>query len=64
MIDPTNDEVQVYEDAEGMWRWRRIDDGNGRIVSTSAEGYTSGSYCIEAAKAYNQDVENVEVTTI
>lgn len=56
MIDPTNDYVQVYEDTEGMYRWRRVDKGNGRIVSVSGEGYVSHEYAYEAARAYNADL--------
>lgn len=60
MINTGNDLVEVYEDAEGMWRWRRTDASNGKILSTSGEGYTDRAYCEEAAIAYNQDVGIVE----
>jgi uncharacterized protein YegP (UPF0339 family) len=54
MINTRNDRVEVYADAEGMWRWRRIDGDNGKIVSVSGEGYTDRGYCIDAAMAYNR----------
>jgi uncharacterized protein YegP (UPF0339 family) len=57
MIDPRNDKVEVYEDAEGMWRWRRVDTKNGNIVSTSGEGYVNRGYCVDAAAAYNSDLD-------
>lgn len=55
-IDKSNDRLEVFEDAEGMWRWRRVDGGNGKIVATSGEGYVSQDYCREAATTYNAGI--------
>jgi|688.fasta_scaffold1556150_1 uncharacterized protein YegP (UPF0339 family) len=33
-----NDKWEIYEDAQGNWRWRRV-AGNGRIVEASTESY-------------------------
>ena len=56
-INTSNDRVEVYEDAEGMWRWRRKDNANGKIVSVSGEGYTDRTYAEDAAIAYNSDLD-------
>jgi uncharacterized protein YegP (UPF0339 family) len=52
--NPDNDRVEVYRDAAGEYRWRRVDGDNGRIVSVSSEGYANGSYAMLAARSYNQ----------
>jgi uncharacterized protein YegP (UPF0339 family) len=36
---------QVYEDAEGGWRWRLV-AGNGRIIADSGEGYRDKQDCL------------------
>jgi uncharacterized protein len=48
------DNVDVYEDAAGEWRWRRH-AANGEIVSTSGEGYTHFQHAVEMATRLNPD---------
>lgn len=55
-IKPENDEVEVYKDASGEYRWRRVDGDNGRILYGSSESYVKGSYAEEAAEAYNPGI--------
>ena len=43
---------EVYEDAEGKWRWRLRHD-NGNIIADSGEGYAS----VQKAK---QGIESVK----
>jgi uncharacterized protein YegP (UPF0339 family) len=62
-INTDNDKVQVYEDAVGEYRWRRVDTGNGKIVATSGEGYTDLDYALAAALAYNYGVVVVDLTS-
>jgi uncharacterized protein YegP (UPF0339 family) len=44
--------VQVYQDAEGDWRWRGV-AGNGKTVAESGEGYRNRMYAAKMAKALN-----------
>jgi uncharacterized protein YegP (UPF0339 family) len=39
--------VQVYQDLRGEWRWRLVAK-NGRIIADSSEGYTRQADCLEA----------------
>ena len=48
--------TEVYEDAAGMWRWRRVAP-NGEIVADCAEGY-SRKY--DAKRAADRVFENEE----
>jgi uncharacterized protein YegP (UPF0339 family) len=57
VINTANDRVEVFEDVEGLYRWRRVDMDNGRIVSVSGDGYVNAQYAEEAAAAYNQDLD-------
>lgn len=56
-INPENDEVEVFKDASGEYRWRRVDGDNGRIISVSSESYTRKNYAEQAAAAYNPGLE-------
>ena len=42
------DKWQFYQDAGGMWRWRRS-ASNGKIVGSSTEGYHNRSDCVANA---------------
>lgn len=57
MIDVSNDSVAIFQDLLGQWRWHRVDNDNGKIVAISGQGYSSESYAIEAARAYNVGAE-------
>jgi uncharacterized protein YegP (UPF0339 family) len=59
-VDPTNDKVEIFKDVDNEWRWRRVDRGNGNIVSGSGEGYADRFYASQAAKAYNSDLVREE----
>jgi hypothetical protein len=59
-LDDLVDLVARVGDLLGEWRWRRVDLANGRIVSTSGEGYISHEYAREAARAYNVGVNVAE----
>lgn len=44
--------VEVYKDARGEFRWRRIAP-NGQIVAVSGEGYKRADYCEHVAVEIN-----------
>lgn len=44
--------VEVYEDAAGEFRWRKV-VGNGEITATSGEGYSRSYDAIDAAQREN-----------
>jgi uncharacterized protein YegP (UPF0339 family) len=48
------DRVSVYRDAEDKWRWRRQSE-NGKIVSTSGEGYESREHALKMAGDLNPE---------
>jgi len=50
-----SDEVQVFQDGAGSWRWRRVAENN-EIIS-SGESHGSKSDALRAAKRANPDVE-------
>lgn len=54
--------VEVYKDAHGEYRWRRV-AANNKIVTDSAEGFVKHAYALESARAYNQDVTDVRDLT-
>ena len=43
------DEIVVYRDEAGEWRWRKVAD-NGEIVADSAEAYTRKADALRAAE--------------
>lgn len=42
------DKLEIYKDAAGKWRWRKV-ASNGRIVASSSQGYVNKSDCISNA---------------
>lgn len=42
--------VEIYEDAEGDWRWRGK-AANGKVVTESGEGYRNRMYAQKMARA-------------
>lgn len=46
---PIVNEVHVYRDRLGEWRWRAL-AGNNKIVATSSEGYNNRMYCHKIAR--------------
>lgn len=56
------DHVEVYQDTDGEYRWRRV-AANNQIVSVSGEGFVKHGYALESAKSYNQDVADVRDQT-
>jgi uncharacterized protein YegP (UPF0339 family) len=47
----TPDKVEVYQDAEGRWRWKAI-AGNGKIIDASEQSYASKYYATGKAERY------------
>lgn len=47
--------VQAYEDEGGKWRWRKL-AGNGSIVASSGESFSSRQHAERAAQATNPGV--------
>ncbi len=46
-----NDRWEIYQDTQGMWRWRRIAP-NGKVVGASTEGYRNRQDCVENARRH------------
>ena len=44
-----NDKWEIYEDAQGNWRWRRV-AANGRVVGASTESYRNRADCVANAR--------------
>ena len=47
------DQVRYYKDANGEYRWRRLDMQNHKKVGGSTEGYASKEHMIENAQRVN-----------
>ena len=43
------DKWDIYQDAQGQWRWRRTAD-NGRVVGASTQGYSNRADCVANAR--------------
>jgi uncharacterized protein YegP (UPF0339 family) len=61
-MNPENDRVEVFEDEDGEFRWRRVDKDNGQPVSGGGEGYRAKADALEAAATLNPEVELVDLT--
>lgn len=46
------DTVEVFQDRNGEWRWRRK-AGNREVIATCGEGYVSKAHCEEMAVHVN-----------
>jgi uncharacterized protein YegP (UPF0339 family) len=49
ILKTMNDKWEFYQDAQKLWRWRRI-ASNGRTVGASSEGYVNRTDCVNNAK--------------
>jgi len=49
MAAKKKEEIEVYQDKRGEWRWRMI-DVNGKVVGAACEGYNAKSDCEANAK--------------
>jgi len=47
-----SDEIEIYQDAVGQWRWRRRAP-NGEIIADSGEGYVSKAHTVLMAARVN-----------
>jgi uncharacterized protein YegP (UPF0339 family) len=55
-----NDYAEVYQRADGLYDWRRVDGANGHVVATSGgQGYVKRLYAATAAEAYCPGIEVV-----
>lgn len=55
-INTSNDKVVIWKAGDG-WRWKRVDNANGREVSQSSEAYEHKEYAVETAQAYNPGLD-------
>jgi uncharacterized protein YegP (UPF0339 family) len=53
--------VELYRDssAKAEWRWR-VRAANGKVVSDSAEGYSSHAHCLRMAEELNPGLRVVQ----
>jgi hypothetical protein len=52
---------EVYQDSKGEYRWR-LKSGNGQIIATGGEGYTSKAGCLNGIEAVKRDAGPANVT--
>jgi uncharacterized protein YegP (UPF0339 family) len=45
---------ELYQDAKGEYRWR-LKSGNGQIIATGGEGYTSKASALNGIEAVKRD---------
>jgi uncharacterized protein len=45
---------ELYKDAKGEYRWR-LKSGNGQIIATGGEGYTSKAGALNGIEAVKRD---------
>jgi uncharacterized protein len=52
---------ELYKDAKGEYRWR-LKSGNGQVIATGGEGYTSKAGALNGIEAVKRDavVANVD----
>lgn len=53
--------VEVYPDASGQFRWRKVATANGKVVADGSEAYTRKEEAHTAAERENPGVPVVEV---
>lgn len=58
--DQPSRRVEVYRDAAGQYRWRRVATANGQVVADGAEAYTRKTEALTAAGRENPGVPVVE----
>jgi uncharacterized protein len=51
---------ELYKDAKGEYRWR-LKSGNGQIIATGGEGYTSKAGAINGIEAVKRDAGLADV---
>lgn len=52
---------KIYEDHDGKWRWRLVNDRTGEVVAESETGYPSDH---AATRAVNSMKNNVSTATV
>lgn len=64
-LPPTEDEitggpepyVEMYEDAAGGWRWRKIGANHSDVVSDSGQSYTRSNDVLSAARREHPNLD-------
>jgi uncharacterized protein len=51
---------EVYKDSKGGYRWR-LRAGNGQVIATGGEGYTTKANAVGGIKAVQRDAPTAEV---
>ncbi|CDZ92271.1 DUF1508 domain-containing protein [Rhodococcus ruber] len=51
--------VELYRDKTGEYRWRRF-AANGRVISDSAEGYTTKGAALDGLYLANRDSDHYQ----
>lgn len=51
---------EIYQDGKGEYRWR-LKSGNGQVIASGGEGYTSRSGCENGITAVKRDAPSAAV---
>lgn len=54
---------EVYQDSKGEYRWR-LKSGNGQIIATGGEGYTSKAGCLNGIESVKRDAGAAQVAEV
>ena len=57
----TPETVEVYQDADGRWRWRAV-AGNGKVLDASEQSYATKYYANGKAQRYAEAFGGTVVT--
>lgn len=54
---------EMYEDAEGKWRWRLV-HANGNIIADGGEGYASRQKCQQGLRSVKENAPDADVVLL
>lgn len=54
---------EVYKDTKAEYRWR-LKSGNGQVIATGGEGYTTKAGCENGIAAVQRDAPDAEIVEV